>query len=404
LKKKIVYLLVFLVILASFAYALHLLFEKNPVGGDFFIFWNAGKAIFLEGKNPYSSEVTLRIQMGIYGHPAAPQQDQEAFAYPPYSLIVLLPTFWMPYPWGESFWLAVNLLLIVTIVLVIFPLAPKWLGFSFLLFYPVFLALIVGNFVTQIGILILLVYHLLFKRQTSHTWVLVGLGVALAWCTAKFQFSWLFLIFIALECVRQRRWSLIISFFTSMLVFLSLSWIFVPSWLEDWLARLAIYSGYIKFQTTTYGLMRLILPEIPTLVISLVGVALIIFITIVGFMRNWKTQENSMDIFLWTGFVIYLVHPPAVPYEQISLFLPLLFWVATYPKNNSGVVKIIYIAFIPLTWLTFWLGATVKTEYQRLPLGFFALFLLGYFLFDRGILRRSKSNLKPSMEQVRFGG
>jgi hypothetical protein len=396
LKKKIVFLLVFLVILASFTYALHFLFEKNAVGGDFFIFWNAGRAIFLEGKSPYLPEITLRIQMGIYGHPAALQQDQVAFAYPPYSLLVLLPTFWMPYPWGEAFWLALNLLLIITVILVLFPLVPKWLGFSFLLLYPVFLTLIVGNFVALIGIVILLAYYLLFKEQTSNTWALIGLGVALAWCTAKFQFSWLFLIFVALECLRQKRWSLIISFFASMTVFLSLSWILVPGWLGDWLARLSIYSGYVKYQTTTYGLMKLFLPEIPTLVISLVGVLLIGFITITWFIRYWKAKENSLDIFLWCGFVIYLVHPPAIPYEQISLFIPMLYWVATYPKRKSWIPRIVWIAFIPMTWLAFWLGGTFKTEYQRIPLGFFALFLLGYFIFERRIFRKSELNLNPS--------
>jgi len=390
LNKKIVFLLVFLVILASFTYALHFLFEKNAVGGDFFIFWNAGKAIFREEKSPYLREITFRIQMGIYGHPAASQQDQVAFAYPPYSLIVLLPTFWMPYPWGEALWMALNLLLIITVILVLFPLAPKWLGFSFLLLYPVFLALIVGNFVALIGIIILLAYHFLFKEPTSNTWMLIGLGVALAWCTAKFQFSWLFLIFMALECLHQKRWSLVISFLASMTGFLSLSWILAPGWLGDWLARLSIYSDYLKYQTTTYGLMKLFLPEIPTLVISLVGVLLISLITISWFIRFWKSKENSLDIFLWCGFVTYLVHPPAVPYEQISLFIPLLCWAATHPKINSWIPKTAWIAFIPFTWLGFWLGRTLKIEFQRIPLGFFALFLLGYFIFERGVLRKSK--------------
>ena len=383
-------MLVFLVVFASFTYVLHILFEKNAVGGDFSIFWNSGKAIFLEGKSPYSSQITLRIQMGIYGHPAAPQQDQVTFAYPPYSLIILFPTFWMPYPWGEAFWLALNLLLIITVILALFPLAPKWLGFSFLLLYPVFLAMIVGNFVALIGIIIFLAYHFLFMKQTPNTWVLIGPGVALAWCTAKFQFSWLFLIFIGVECLRQKRWSLIISFFVSIVGFLSFSWIWVPGWFGDWLARVSIYSGYVKYQTTTYGLMKLFLPEIPSQVVSLVGALLISFITITWFIRYWKSKANSLDIFLWCGFVINLVHPPSVPYEQISLFIPMLYWVATYPKRNSWIARIVWIAFIPVTWLAFWLGGTYKIEYQRIPLGFFAFFLLGYFIFEKEILGNRK--------------
>jgi len=396
LKKTILYLLVFLTILATFTYALSFLFEKNALGGDFFIFWNAGRAIFLEGKSPYLPEITLRIQMGIYGHPASPQQDQVAFAYPPYSLLVLFPTFWMPYPWGEAFWLALNLLLIITMILVLFPFAPKWLGFSFVLLYPVFLALIVGNFVALIGIILLLAYYLLFNGKTTNPWTLIGLGISLAWCTAKFQFSWLFLIFLAFECLRQKLWFLVISFTASMFAFLSLSWILSPGWLREWAARLAIYSGYIKYETTTYGLLKSFLSETPTFVISLVGVLLIGFITIAWFLRFRRTKENSLDIFLWCGFVTYLVHPPAVPYEQISLFVPLLYWVATYSKRNSWMTRIIWVVFIPVTWFAVWLGKMYKIEYQRIPLGFFALFLLGYFIQERGILRKPKTRLNPS--------
>ncbi len=118
--------------------------------------------------------------MGIYQPPTTPQQDQVAFAYPPYSLIVLLPTFWMTYPWGEAFWSALNLLLIITTILTPFPLSPKWLGFSHLLLYPVFLALIVGNFVAPIGLIILFAFHTLFANKTVKPGALIGLGVMLA--------------------------------------------------------------------------------------------------------------------------------------------------------------------------------------------------------------------------------
>jgi hypothetical protein len=67
---------------------------------------------------------------------------------------------------------------------------------------PSFLALIVGNFVALIGIIILFAFQTLSKNASPSPGVLVGLGVALGWCTVKFHFCWLFLIFLAIDSLR----------------------------------------------------------------------------------------------------------------------------------------------------------------------------------------------------------
>ena len=54
-------------------------------GNDFYPRWVGGCALLREGLNPYSEAVTLRIQEGMYGRPAWPDEDQVAFAYPLYS-------------------------------------------------------------------------------------------------------------------------------------------------------------------------------------------------------------------------------------------------------------------------------------------------------------------------------
>jgi hypothetical protein len=112
----------------------------------------------------------------------------------------------------------------------------------------------------------------------------------------------------------------------------------------------------MKYQTTTYSLPKLFLSTVPTFAISFSGVLLVSFVTMTWLIRYWKSRESPLDIFPWSGFVIYLVYPPVVLNEQISLFIPLLSWVATHPSRNVLIARITWILFIPITWLAFWLG------------------------------------------------
>jgi len=76
------------------------------IGNDFFDFYNAGQAAFVEGISPYSEEVELRNQIGVYGQPALPGQDLLAFNYPPYALLPFLPLAFIPLKFAQSIWTA----------------------------------------------------------------------------------------------------------------------------------------------------------------------------------------------------------------------------------------------------------------------------------------------------------
>ncbi|MEJ2211761.1 MAG: hypothetical protein P8129_22375, partial [Anaerolineae bacterium] len=65
--------------------------SRYPGANDFYSRWVGGCTLLREGLNPYSDEVTLRIQQGMYGRPALPDEDQVAFAYPLYSLLFFFP-------------------------------------------------------------------------------------------------------------------------------------------------------------------------------------------------------------------------------------------------------------------------------------------------------------------------
>jgi len=65
--------------------------SRVPGGNDLYPRWVAGCDWLKTGRDPYSPATTLRIQQGIYGRPATPDEDQVAFAYPIYTVLLTLP-------------------------------------------------------------------------------------------------------------------------------------------------------------------------------------------------------------------------------------------------------------------------------------------------------------------------
>jgi hypothetical protein len=59
-----------LVIWGLLTFGIHRALTDNALGFDYMFYWHAGRALFLEDKNPYGPEVTERIQTTIYGRAA----------------------------------------------------------------------------------------------------------------------------------------------------------------------------------------------------------------------------------------------------------------------------------------------------------------------------------------------
>ena len=135
--QKIALIGLVLLIAAVLVVSVHAILVNLPVGADFYTFWLASRATFIDGINPYSSTVTLQSQLGIYGREAFAWEDQVAFAYPRLQPLHPSPS---PthYPWAESVWLMSISFLVSTIYLA-FPKSPKWLPFTFLVSTLLFL-------------------------------------------------------------------------------------------------------------------------------------------------------------------------------------------------------------------------------------------------------------------------
>lgn len=368
-----------LAVLGLFTVLLHTTLHTNPFGADFYTFWLAGRATFAEGQNPYSAEITLQSQMGIYGRPALPDEDQVAFAYPPYSLLAILPTAWMSYDWAQSYWLALNILLLISVLVFLKPGAPPLRNLLYLLFYPVAFGLILGNFAVPLGTFLLFFHAFLIERKPSRTAQIAG-GMAFAWVTTKPQFIWLFAIFIILFALRERLKPFLVSFFVSLAGMLAVSFLLVPDWLVRWLTRIGEYAGYVRSQPTLTALLTDWLAAPIPVILTYIAFFVCAGLTIVLLRRWWRGALPVLLLWGWLGFLTYLVHPHGIAYEQISFLVPLALWAAAQNGRSARLpLWIFWGGSFALSWVFFVIGKWVYHPADAWPLLFNGVWLIFCF-------------------------
>jgi hypothetical protein len=314
-KKILLAILLFILLTTSLAFAIHTVLNQNTLGADLYDYFIAGQSVFLNHQSPYSQEVTNQIQLGIYKRLAFPWEDQYAFPYPLYSLFVLIPFYWLSFDWAHSFWMALNLLILVAAILYVLPKGPRWLAFSVIFLYPFSFGLIMGNFAILLGVLVLLTYFVCFNNQEKVPLIAqVILGFFLAWATSKPQFIWLYMLLFGLAMFKKRLWPLMISFSVSLMIFIGASFLLLPDWIYQLTNRLSAYYDYNhSWPVLTNFLRLLLLPEIASIASTVIIFTLLGISLWLGILW-WKGRIAPLVIFGWCGFLTYLVHPHSAPY------------------------------------------------------------------------------------------
>lgn len=332
-------------------------------GADFSTFWQAGHALFIRGINPYDSSVTETIQYGIYGRLATSFEDQVGYVYPPFSLLAVLPTAWMSYPWAQSYWMAFNLVLLFIGIKVATKKPPLWLFASVIFFYPVSRGIILGQFSLMIGAMLLIAYALLCRENPSNLqqWMAGGL---LAWCSMKPQLVILILGFFLLVVIQRKLWRAFIGFFAGAVFLLGISWIFVPTWFTDWIKLITAYVGYVPIQPILGEWLKGVglnwSATWLTITLLIIGISGTIFL-VLGW---WKKKVPDYALIGWLFLIGQLVEPN--PYslasDQIVFLLPLVLWI-TNGKGQIWFKEIIWGLFVVLPWLFFMLNFQGKEPY-----------------------------------------
>ncbi len=346
-------LAVFLLLLGLLSAGVHSFTQDNTLGTDFFIFWQAGRGFLLDRTSPYSEEFALRSQMAVYKHPAAPGQDQLGFAYPPFSILAILPLLFLPFDWASAVWLALLILGWVAAVFLITRRAPLWPGLLIAAFYPVFFGLVLGNFVSLAAALLAVLAGLyLFAEQPGKVWQILA-GAAAAFLLIKPQFSWLYVAILLLHGLRQRQKAFLAAFAGGVLFFVLASFIIWPPWPREWLAEVTRYAGYNQTWPTAIVLLRDLLPADWALGVGALALAAVLITTLFYLFRWWSGRLAILPLLAWAGLAAYLVHPHGKSYEHLVFLMPLLVWVCRHPRRLSLAVQAWWLGSLAVSWLAF---------------------------------------------------
>jgi hypothetical protein len=374
-------------VLALDAYVTYAVFtSKFPGANDFYSRWAGGRAFLIDGLNPYSDEVTRRIQLGMYGHLAGEGADQVAFAYPMYTIYLFFPLSLIPsYPQAQALWQAIlefALLLAVFFTFRIYRWRPKpWLlavtCFWSVLFYPGARSIILGQFAIVVFAFIALALWAVKEDKD------IVAGSCLALSTIKPQMVFLLIPLLLLWAIYHRRWQLLGSFIVSMIVLVLSSLLLVPTWPADFLAWMIKYPSYTAIGSPIWTLTHYFSPQLGT------PAEIVIFLLVLGhLLYTWRGVVNGSWLeFNWvvamTLIVTNLIALRTATTNYVVLLMPAFIIFKTLDRRfqRRGAVLIALIELLLLVgfWVLF--AATVVGNYEHpimylpLPMGLWLIFV-----------------------------
>jgi hypothetical protein len=352
--------------------AVYALFTTRfPSGNDFYSRWVGGCVLLREKMNPYSDAVTLRIQEGMYGRPAHPDEDQVAFAYPLYSLLFFWPLcFTDNYPLVQAIWFCLLLIGLVG-AMVLWMQVVRWrpriwlwvltVSWSVLMYHDL-RALLLGQF--AVLVLLMLVMALWSMQQGCDGWA----GLFLALSTVKPQMVYLALGWILLWSAGQRRWHLWWSFGVSLVLLTLGSMLLLPSWVPDFVRQVVAYPSYTVYGSLTWmivqhwlGLGRPV--EVAVMVVLALGVL------IVG-RQLWRGTWEQMVWMLGLLLLLTNFFTPRIATTNYLLLVPWVLWgfrqiQLVWGRYGTWAVVVAEILSLVGLWALFL--ATIEGDFERAP-------------------------------------
>ena len=330
-------------------------------GGDFYPIWLTGREVLLHGSNPYTPEMTRKIQIGLFGRPmdphrpADPPLDFRAFSYPLYADLLAAPLLPLSFNAVRAI-LGVLLPLLTAASLVLWlrafrlQVSTRALSIATILLlvsYPV----LEGVYAQQAGLLVGSALAMAMAALSRQRHILAGL--LLAFASVKPQLVWLLALWLLLWAVSdwKHRRGLLLSFGLTLSLLVLLSQLILPGWLSGWWSSLIGYKRYT-------------LPPLTQLVLGrFLGIAAGLVLLALAGLLGWNTRRQpagSPGFSLTASFVlavtVILAPTGGAVYDQVIL-LPAICWLGFRRAdvfNASRPMRVLAIAtLVALCWQWF---------------------------------------------------
>jgi hypothetical protein len=360
--KRWLFVAAVLALVAVLALAIHVSMAKNTVGTDILVFYLAAKSSFIDGQGPYSTENPALGQLLSTGKLAQAGDDYLYFSYPPYALIPLLPLVHLPFDWVQAVWLAILIVALFLVLSIFCQKGQSWIPATAMFIYPITFGLLMGNFVVPIAIILLAnIKFLFFNDRNLPKEIEITLAIFLAWATVKPQFSWIYISFILLFAIRQKRHTFLLSFAAALLGFLAVSFLIWPDWIPGWVQQINLYRATNPTEIHLISFLNGFLPQniANFLTIPLIGIGL--FWIGYTFYQWWHKKFDTLMVFIVIGWMSHLLYPGGVAYQQIVFVLPFILWLMLRTKPKQMVSILLWVAAILIGWMEFVLGRLMGT-------------------------------------------
>lgn len=386
-----------LVLIAAESFALHTVYtSKFPGANDFFVRWIGGRELLQYGTNPYDRSVAEMAQKSMFGRLTRPEDKDEAyFAYPLYTLYFFWPLSYVPYAWAQAIWMVVLQFMLLGSTILAIRLAgwrpPTWLfWFTILwgiLFYNGARAIILGQFSILVTLALFLALWAIQSRRDG--WA----GLFLAVTTIKPQMVLLVLVFLFVWALFQRRWRLIGSFITTMLLLVVTSMLLVPTWPLDFVRNAVAYSDYVAFGTPLENLLHYFLPANLADPLTLVLSGLFFLALLPGWWFGWQGRPGGYAWAVLSTLVVgSLITFRSATTNQVILYLPLFFFFRSLAGRWAAATPVLVeVGLAILMWTVF--VTTLAGNWENVMMhGLLpALMLLLYALDWRTLWRTAKA-------------
>lgn len=335
--------------------AVHAFFTTRFPGiSDFYSRWAGARALLLEGRDPYSIEVTTEIQAVIGVDPL--RTGKGGFAYPLYVLFLFWPLVYLPYDWVQAIWMVMLQWVTVATVAGLLRLerwrpssvglAGLFLGTLFL--YPVARTIFLGQFTLHVTLF--LVAALWALQRGRDGWA----GVCLAATSIKPQMIVLVVPWLVLWAVGRRRWRLVGGLLAGGMLLSLAALFFFPRWPVSFLEDVLRYSRVAGGRNPLTVLIGLVWPGGPEAVCyGLAG--LLLLAMLVAWRRGWRDDgEFFIQATHWTITIGLLVLFQTGTTNHVMLLIPLFAWLRRALKRwDRWWVVIGVIGLLVALWVLF---------------------------------------------------
>jgi hypothetical protein len=366
--------------------------------GDLYPRWVGTRELLLNGRNPYSLEVSHEIQMAFYGH-AIDQKygqsgvdviDEQRFVYPVYVVFLLAPTVYVTFAhlqlWAPLIFAALTAISVLLWLSVLRWKPAKPLVAALVLFVLGSPQIMQGLRLRQLGLVVAFLLAMSAWCITRDR--LASAGIFLAISTLKPQMVLLPLAWFVLWSLgaSPRRWRLLVGFGITLITLIATGEFILPGWPRYFLEGLVAYRKYFPRPS-------ILCLALGNWVGGTVSGIMIIGLLALGW-RNRRAAAVSHDFThtLATFLVIGTLVLPATPFNQVLLLLPIFMIIRNWAALKS-IDRAVFAIIVAWFWTTSFLLLAMHPRLDspsRLPLLPSALVLFMPFILILPLARGSR--------------